>query len=90
MNQRIRYTKNTDGTYVSTKYYRSENGKEYIAGYSQEDDHCTGYVLNIAENTSTNLRATSPHKIKIAIKRELERLGCSFSAETRGKKQNED
>ena len=84
MNTRIRYSKLPDSSLVSMRVIKGKEGKEYRA-----------YILNGGkegvikdavneEIIIDKVFGTSPHKVKIAIKKSLEKLGCKFEKEIRG------
>lgn len=83
MNKRIRYTKQTDGTYKGTKFYKANDGKEYQVDFKLTEGGCVGHVEEVGAFNGIGVTATSPHKIKIALKKKLMDLGCEFEAETR-------
>lgn len=93
MNQRIRYIKAPepyDHWMECNKYCRSSTDQEYKVMFTQQEDgKYRGDVVLYAANENPSVietvLATSPHKIKIALKASLERLGCEFEKETRGK-----
>ena len=82
MNTRIRYSKQTDGSLVSMRIIKSENGMEYRSYINP--DGVSGKVHEIDTATFYDVKATSPHKVKIALKNTLIKLGCVFKDEERG------
>lgn len=89
MNKRIRYIKSptNEGAMVGSKFYKDENGTEFEVGFAPDGDKYVGYV--IGNGVLSRFTASSPHKIKLEIKKTLIGLGCKFEVETR-KGQNED
>lgn len=82
MNKRIRYIKDEHGGWKSMKVIKSAEGIEYIAVINP--DGKTGFI-KCPRNNALNLqvKATSLHKVKIALKTNLEFLKCKFAKETR-------
>lgn len=87
MNSRIRYIKDSDGKMSGNKYYKSADGFEYLVNFvkSANDESYIGYVYEVGSDGAApyTVTAPSPHKIKIALKKQLESLGCVFEKETR-------
>jgi hypothetical protein len=82
MNKRIRYTKDSNGNVITQNYITNINGVVYRAGYISTGK--AGFVKSVDDDTThIQLTATSPHKIKIKIKKTLEKLGCQFEKELR-------
>jgi hypothetical protein len=84
MNTRIRYSKLADGTLVSMRVITGADGKEYRSYILP-----TGVDGAIKEATKdeplvAQVKGTSPHKVRIAIKATLQALGCRFAKESRG------
>lgn len=79
MNTRIRYIKQADGTYVSSRYINTTSGE---ARASIDPERKLGIVH--LGNRNFEVRGTSLHKIKIAIKDKLIEFGAEFAEETRG------
>lgn len=88
MNKRIRYISGEYNWMMGNKYYRSFNGEEYQVSFGPyefgdyTDAKYVGQVMHKGQVVFV-LQATSPHKIKIALKSKLEELGCEFEKETR-------
>lgn len=80
---RIRYTKDNNGCLVSSGVYSLE-GQD--VGLYIMPDGCTGAVVDKASGAVVfEKKATSLHKIKIALKQYLESNNVTFSKETRSK-----
>lgn len=79
MNTRIRYIKQADGTYVSARYINTGSGE---ARASIDPARKMG-VVHLGKY-NFEVRGTSLHKIKIAIKDKLIELGAEFTEEVRG------
>lgn len=89
MNKRIRYTKQPDGTYKGTKFYKANDGKEYQVDFRLTEGGCVGYVEEVGTSKGVGITASSPHKIKIALKKKLMDLGCEFEPEKRSVNETE-
>ena len=92
MNKRLRYY--SDGTDFKLRFTAvSEDGERYIVWYSGKGSQKTetkGWIqLESGELPALEFTATSHHKIKIKLKRALEKLGCKFEKETRKVKDSE-
>ena len=85
MQQRIRYIKDDNGNYVTYNRIKDESGGEYRCGFLSDGKH--GFVKS-THDTSVNvpLKASSPHKMKMKIKKTLVKLGCLFKKEERQKR----
>lgn len=82
MNKRIRYIKNEQGNCITQNHIKNVAGSEYRAGYIAGG--LAGFIKSVGDDTThIQLTATSPHKIKIKIKRALVKLGCQFETEKR-------
>jgi len=82
MNKRIRYTKDTSGNNITQNYIKNDSGHEYRAGFIASGK--AGFIKSVGTDTvHIQLTATSPHKIKIKIKKSLITLGCRFESEVR-------
>lgn len=82
MNKRIRYVKDQLGNCITANYIKNDGGAEFRAGFIA--DGKAGFIKSVGDDTTNiQLSATSPHKIKIKIKRALLRLGCKFEKEQR-------
>ena len=82
MNKRIRYIKNTDGNSITVNYIKNTDGHEFRAGFIASGK--AGFIKSVGDDTThIPFTATSPHKIKIKIKRALIKLGCQFETEVR-------
>lgn len=82
MNKRIRYVKDSEGNAITANYIKNDGGAEFRAGFIA--DGKAGFVKSVGnDSTNISLTATSPHKIKIKIKRTLSKLGCQFEKEQR-------
>jgi len=81
MNCRIRYSKLADGSWVSMRVIRGE-GNEYRS-YILPDGK-SGFVEDLTSKMTTPVVGSSPHKVKIELKKLLKNLGCRFTAESRG------
>lgn len=79
MNKRIRYVKEADGSHKSMQYIVGADGKEYYVKLTGR----TGAVVEVATGKYYLVEATSPHKVKIALKNTLIALGCVFDKEVR-------
>lgn len=77
---RIRYIKQADGTYVSSRFINIKDGE---ARASIEPFTKRG-IIHLAGGRDITVVGSSLHKIKIAIKDKLEELGAEFTEETRG------
>lgn len=84
MEKRIRYVKRTDGSLTSMRVLKAEDGKEYRPIISP-DGRTGGIVIAGSDFPVATVRGTSAHKTKIALKRELQKLGVVFAGETRKK-----
>jgi hypothetical protein len=83
MNKRIRYIKDINGNFISQNYIKNEAGVEYRVGFVAGSP-TKGFVKSVGNDTThITLEATSPHKIKIKIKKTLAKLGCHFDKEVR-------
>lgn len=80
MNTRIRYIKQTDGSYISSRFIPIKEGE---ARAIIEPDIKKGTVFVNNNLTGIEVRGTSLHKIKIAIKNLLVELGAEFEKEKR-------
>ena len=86
MNKRIRYIKNTDGSLKSAQYIKGATSKdEYTVVLTGN----TGVVIDVATKVEHPISGSSPHKVRIAAKRMLTKLGCVFDKETRKKDSDE-
>lgn len=84
MNQRIRYIKNAEGNMVGNKFFRSKDGTEYFVEWKTlKPGMCAGRIASVDGNYETDVYGSSPHKIKIKLKRALMELGCEFEKEKR-------
>lgn len=84
MSQRIRYSKQTDGTFRSVRAFSAREGDVVIV-YNSETFEAK--ILNAA--TDAVLLATSSksnHEMKKAIKKSLNELGVVFVVESRSKR----
>lgn len=80
---RIRYTKDQNGCLVSTSVFVS--GETDLQAYIMPDGK-TGAIVDSSTGTVVfEKKATSLHKIKIALKRFLEENHVTFKKETRSK-----
>lgn len=85
MLKRIRYVKDANGNYVTQSYVKNESGEEFRCGFLASGKH--GFVKSVDdENKNVPLEASSPHKMKMKIKRTLNKLGCLFAKEERKKR----
>lgn len=85
--KRIRYIKDSSGNYITQGNVRSETGQEFRCGFTADGKN--GFVKPLDEDIRpVTLQASSPHKMKIKIKKTLAKFGCTFSKEER-KKRNE-
>jgi hypothetical protein len=83
MVNRIRYVKDSNGNFISQNYIKNESGHEFRVGFV-DGSPTKGFVKSVGDDTThITLEATSPHKIKIKIKRTLTKLGCTFAKEVR-------
>lgn len=81
MNKRIRYVADATGKQlISMQVIKSESGAEYKVTLEENKFSITNLT---AATTSAWTIASSPHKAKIAAKKELTALGCTFAVETR-------
>lgn len=81
---RIRYTKDSNGCWVSVGVFTLKTGED-VCLYIMPDG-CTGAVVNKATGGIINqYKATSLHKIKIALKNYLEKNDVEFKTETRSR-----
>lgn len=84
-NKRIRYVKDTNGNGITQNYVKNVNGTEYRAGFISNGK--AGFVKSVGDDTThIQLVSTSPHKMKIKIKKVLQKLGCQFDSEMRAKR----
>lgn len=82
MNKRLRYIKDTAGNSITQNHVKNINGHEFRAGFVAGGK--AGFIKSVGDDTThIQLTATSPHKIKIKIKKALMKLGCVFEKETR-------
>lgn len=84
--KRIRYVEDANGNWVTQDYLRTEEGREFRAGFVGGDPKTPtqGFIKSVDNDTThLTLQATSHWKIKIKIKRALEKLGCKFEKEGR-------
>jgi intein-encoded DNA endonuclease-like protein len=82
MNKRIRYVKDSNGNTITQNYIKNVNGSQYRAGFIAGGK--AGFVKSVDDDTThIQLTSTSPHKMKIKIKKTLEKLGCQFDKEIR-------
>jgi hypothetical protein len=82
MLKRIRYQKTGDTGYICIGTIKNVDSHEFIAGYSA--DGKIGFIKSVGDDTTKiTLQATSPHKVKIKIKKALIKLGCQFDSEKR-------
>ncbi len=82
MNKRLRYIKDTSGNCITQNHIKNVNGHEFRAGYVSGGK--VGFIKSVGDDTTNiQLTATSPHKIKIKIKKALSKLGCQFEKEVR-------
>lgn len=81
-NTRIRYSKVSDGSLVSMRVIKSNDGKEYRANILPGG--LSGYVEDLSTGNRHPVESGSTHKLKIALKDILKAAGCEFEKETRG------
>jgi hypothetical protein len=81
MNTRIRYVRNPDGSLTSGQILRGAYESEYRVSIHQDGN--TGYIHSIKGHCVAVVNATSPHKVKIKLKKELEKFGVVFEEEKR-------
>lgn len=80
---RIRYIKDQNGCLVSSSVY-SVNGVD-LAAYIMPDGQTGAIVAVTTGGVVYEKKATSLHKIKIALKKYLEGQNVTFKKETRSK-----
>ena len=88
---RILYIKNADNTYTSSKSFFGTGYKEYTICLAP--DQLSGKIINARtyEVVATVPQATSHHKLKIKIKKELKKLGVDVGTkETRAKRKDDN
>lgn len=88
MAKRIRYQLDSNNNWVSADYMRDKEGRYYRAGFLGGDPKTPtkGFVKSVdSDAVHLTLEATSHWKIKIKIKKALQKLGCSFEKEVRVK-----
>jgi hypothetical protein len=83
MNSRIRYIKDINGNFISQNYIKNVDGTQYRIGFVV-GVKTAGFIKSVENDTThITLEATSPHKIKIKLKKTLVKLGCEFASERR-------
>lgn len=82
MSTRIRYTNMPDGTKLSMQVFKDKDG--YDIKTKINTDGKSGAVVFASDLTPlVELVATSPHKIKIKLKKAMKQLGVKFDKERR-------
>lgn len=83
MSTRIRYVKDAEGNFLSMQVYKDSQGYEIKTRIGS--DGKSGSVVLASDLTPiVELTATSPHKIKIKLKKAMKQLGVKFDKEKRG------
>ena len=83
MIKRIKYIKDSNGNYTSQNYVKNQDNVFLRVGFVPGVP-TKGFVKSVDNDTiHITLTATTPHKIKIKIKKTLAKLGCIFEKEKR-------
>lgn len=82
MNTRIRYVNTSDGSKLSMQVFKDKDG--YDIKTKIYADGKSGAIVFASDLTPiVELTATSPHKIKIKLKKAMKQLGVKFDKERR-------
>jgi hypothetical protein len=89
MSTRIRYIKHGDGGLVSLRTFKDKDGADLQSRiYADGKSGCIMFAQS--EVPIIEVKASSPHKVKIKLKKVLEILGVKFESETREKNNKEE
>ena len=86
MIKRIKYIKGLDGNFISQEIIKTVDRIELRAGYVGGDPKTptVGFIKSVGSDTiNIQIPASSHWKIKIKLKKALQKLGCIFSTEKR-------
>jgi hypothetical protein len=87
MSTRIRYIKHGEGGFVSLRTFKDKDGADLQTRiYADGKSGCVMFAQS--EVPIIEVKASSPHKMKIKLKKVLEVLGVNFKPEKRNKNNN--
>jgi hypothetical protein len=87
MSTRIRYIKHGEGGFVSLRTFKDKDGADLQTRiYADGKSGCVMFAQS--EVPIIEVKASSPHKMKIKLKKVLEVLGVNFEPEKRNKNNN--
>jgi hypothetical protein len=87
MSTRIRYIKHGEGGFVSLRTFKDKDGADLQTRiYADGKSGCVMFAQS--EVPIFEVKASSPHKMKIKLKKVLEILGVNFEPEKRNKNNN--